>query len=139
MNRKKLLTRIVTLIFSIFIVNSLAEKFYWYSAIWYFDMIMHFMGGLWVGLVVIWLLSPQKTDPDVSFILKAIAGVFLVGVSWEIFEFIFYNYIAGNDFNVLDTISDVFFDLAGGTFAVLYFFNRIMFKTENTVHPVVEL
>ncbi len=133
MDRKKLLIRVASLIFSIFIVNYLAGKFYWYSAIWYFDMIMHFSGGFWVALASIWLFSNTKSFFNKSFVLKTFSLVFLVGVGWEIFEIIFCNYIAGNTFDVLDTTSDIFFDLAGGIFAILYFLKRIMLNTGNTV------
>jgi hypothetical protein len=133
MDRKKLLTRVLLLIFFIFIVNYLAGKFYWYSAIWYFDMLMHFLGGLWLGLAATWFLSQQESFFKPSFILKIIFIVFLVGASWELFEIVFYNYIAQNPFNVLDTISDLFFDLAGGIWAILYFFQRIMFNSGNTI------
>ncbi|MEK7219334.1 MAG: hypothetical protein AAB687_01505 [Patescibacteria group bacterium] len=133
MNRKKLLIRVFLLIFSILIVNYLAEKFYWYSAVWYFDMIMHFSGGLWVGLTAIWLLFGQKSYLDLSFILKILSSVLLIGICWELFEIIFYNYIAQNPFNILDTVSDLFFDLVGGLFAILYFGKRIMLKTGDKI------
>src|SRR3989344_6115892 len=61
MDRKKFFKRIVYLIFFIFIVHFFANKFYWYSSIWYFDIIMHFLGGLWVGLFFIWF--KKKPDP----------------------------------------------------------------------------
>ena len=111
----------------------MAEKFYWYSAVWYFDMIMHFSGGLWVGLTAIWLLFGQKSYLDLSFILKILSSVLLIGICWELFEIIFYNYIAQNPFNILDTVSDLFFDLVGGLFAILYFGKRIMLKTGDKI------
>lgn len=131
MDRKKLFKHTTYLIFFIFIVNFLANKFYWYSAIWWSDMPMHFLGGLWLGLILIWLFNFQ--DLSLRLISKIILGVFLIGVGWEFFEFVFNNYIAKNQFNTLDTISDIFFDLAGGSFAILYFLKRIMFPKGNAV------
>jgi len=132
---KNLFKRILYLILFIFVANYLANKFYLYSSIWYFDMIMHFLGGLWLGLLVIWFLYSEITSSGFSLklILKILLGVFLIGVFWEIFEIIFNNIIAQSPFNTLDTISDIFFDLAGGTFAVLYCFRKCMIFSKNKV------
>ncbi|MEK7104648.1 MAG: hypothetical protein AAB868_01240 [Patescibacteria group bacterium] len=131
MDSRNLLIRLVTLIFLIFLLNYLAMKFYWYSSIWYFDMPMHFLGGLWLGLALIWFFKIKEISWKV--ILEIILGVLLIGVFWEAFEIIIDKTITGNLFNVLDTISDIFFDLAGGTFALLYFLKRIMSIEKNIV------
>jgi hypothetical protein len=101
-------------------------------------MPMHFFGGLFIGLGLIWLLTKIYTkNPSVELsfglIYKIILGVFLIGVSWEFYEILVNNAIAQNPFNALDTISDVFFDLAGGTFAIFYFFKSSMANSGNAV------
>ena len=131
MDSKKLLKILAVLILLIFIVNFLASKFYWYSSIWYFDMIMHTLGGIWLGLAFLYIFPPENDSLKIVF--KILALVFLVGVAWELYEILFYNIFAGNPFNTLDTISDVFFDLSGGSIAILYFFKRIMFTKESEV------
>jgi hypothetical protein len=100
---------------------------------WWFDMPMHFLGGFFIGLGLIWLLSYKDLNLELSFklILKIILGVLIIGVLWEVFEILVNNMLAQNPFNTLDTISDIFFDLTGGTFAILYFFKRI-----NNYHPL---
>lgn len=116
--------------FLIFIANSLALKFYWYFSIWWSDMFMHFLGGLWEGLFFIWFFSIinfsfLKLSLEVvnfRLIYKTVLFVLLIGILWEFFEFFSNNYIGHDPFNALDTISDVFFDLAGGAFSILYFF-----------------
>lgn len=140
MNAKRFLNQIVLLIFFIFILNYLAGKFYWYSAIWYFDMIMHFLGGLWSGLACIWFFSRVSQSfstslGSISFntVLKILFGVLAIGIAWEIFELYFINHIASNPFDLRDTISDIFFDLSGGIFAILYFFYKIMPNSQNRV------
>jgi hypothetical protein len=139
MDRKKLIKTLAILIFFVFAVNFLANKFYWYSSIWYFDMIMHFLGGSVVAFVYFWLFSMpilkfqdyiQSDGLDVRFILRTIIFVFFVGVAWEFFEYTFNNVIAKNTFNLLDTISDIFFDLAGGVFAIFYFYKKIMLQSK---------
>ena len=131
MNRKKLITILISLIFGIFLVNFMANKFYWYSSIWYFDMIMHFLGGLWIGLASIYLF--KISDKSVNTIFRVMLSVLLVGIAWEIYEIAVNDVLAQNTFNYLDTISDIFFDLGGGSTAILYFFTKIMIVNENNV------
>ena len=134
MTRKDFFIRITGLIFVIFFINYLAMTFHWYSSIWWFDMPMHFLGGLWVGILFIWIFYGKKLD--FSLIFKIIISVFLIGIFWEIFEIVVNNFTLADPFNLLDTISDVCFDVAGGAFAIWYFYyisRKTIFRTENTV------
>ena len=126
MDRKKLLTYLAFLIFFIFAVNYAAMKFYWYFSIWYFDMPMHFLGGFWLGLALIWLFSVKELSFKIIF--KIILGVFFIGILWELFEISIDKTITQNPFNILDTISDMCFDLAGGALSIIYFFKRIVYN-----------
>jgi hypothetical protein len=125
-NRKKLGVRIVSLILFIFILILITLKLHWFFTIWWFDMPVHFLGGFWVGLVFIWFLKPG--DLSFSTVAKIILGFLLIGLSWEIFEILVDKAIAQNPFNVLDTLSDICFGLAGTLFSVLYFFKKIIKK-----------
>ncbi|MFA6585833.1 MAG: hypothetical protein WCS86_01595 [Candidatus Paceibacterota bacterium] len=131
MDYKKLAVRLFLLILLIFLVNYSAMQFHWYSSIWYLDMPMHFFGGFWIGLAFIWLFKIK----EISFrlILKIISVVLLVGVLWEFFEIVVNNYIILDSFNTLDTLSDIFFDLAGGIFAILYFLKKVSLIKEDIV------
>ena len=124
MNSKIFLIRLVILIFIIFLLNLLAMKFYWYSSIWYLDVLMHFFGGFWLGLVAVWLLNIKEIY--LRSILKIVLSVLFIGIFWEIFEIIIDKSITGNIFNTLDTISDICFDFSGGLFAILYFSRKII-------------
>ena len=126
---RKFLVRLICLIFLIFILNYLAMKFYWYSSMWYFDMPMHFLGGIWLALALSWFFKIKEIS--LSLVIKIIFGVLIIGVLWEIFEIIVNNYTTQNPFNLLDTLSDIFFDLSGGCFAILYFLKKIMPIAEN--------
>jgi hypothetical protein len=120
---KKPLVLIVFLMFFVFFIDKLADKFYWYNSIWYLDMIMHFLGGLWVGLFFIYIYYYRASK---NLVFKIIFSVLLVGISWEIFEFITFNMIGRTPFDYLDTLADIFFDLSGGLLAILYLFKKIM-------------
>jgi len=130
MDRKKLTKRLVYLILFIFVVNLLANKLYWYYSIWCFDMLMHFLGGFWVGLLFLYFSPIQK---DLNSVVRILLFVLFVSIGWEIYEVLVNDLIARNPFNFLDTMSDIFFDLSGGACAILYYFKRIMIIEKNTV------
>jgi uncharacterized protein YacL len=125
MMRKKLLNKIAILIVLIFIVNLLAMQFFWYSSVWYFDMPMHFSGGVFLGLLIAFLFHMQTMrNISVSFSRKlwtTVLFVFIIGFGWEVFEVIVDKFISHNPQNILDTMSDMFFDLSGGVVAFLYY------------------
>src|SRR3989339_607345 len=124
MDRTKLTKRLIFLIFFIFFANFLAITFYWYFSIWYFDMIMHFLGGFWIGLLYFYIFPAE--NKSFYLIFKILLFTLFIGISWEVFEILFNNIIALNPFDFSDTLSDIFFDLAGGGVAIFYFFKRIM-------------
>lgn len=129
MDRKKLVKPLVYLIFFIFIMNLLANKFYWYASISYFDMIMHFLGGFWVGLCYFYFF--QVKSIFISNILKLLAFVFCIGLGWEVYEILVNKAVAQNSLDYLDIGSDIFFDLLGGAVAAIYFSKRIMLQSKD--------
>lgn len=131
MARKKLLISIVILMLLIFLMYKGANKFYWYNSIWYFDMIMHFLSGFWVGLFFLYVYFPDKVV--FKSILYSILFVLFIGISWEVFEFFVFNVIGKIPFDSIDTASDVFWDIAGGFASTLFFFKRIIPFKESKV------
>ncbi|MFA5999700.1 MAG: hypothetical protein WC783_01835 [Candidatus Paceibacterota bacterium] len=131
MAHKRLLIHIIILMFLIVLLDKGANKFYWQNSVWYFDIIMHFLGGVWVGFFFIYVYSPLQrvTRP----VLKVLLSVFLIGISWEIFEFVVNNVIGRIPFDAGDTLSDIFWDLTGGLIATFYFFKFIMPSSENKI------
>ncbi|MFZ3011494.1 MAG: hypothetical protein WA060_00635 [Minisyncoccia bacterium] len=125
MDRKKLFKISAYAIILLSLVNFVALKLHWYFLIWYFDIIMHFWGGLCVGFLLLWILYKDNLDFSFGFVLKIGLGVLFIGSAWEVFEIIFNNIIAGNQFDILDTTSDIFFDLSGGLCAILYLWKKL--------------
>ncbi len=130
MDKQKLFKRIVFLMLFIFLANNVALELYWYYSIWYFDMLMHFLGGLWEGLFFIYVFYVRKQI--LTHLFSIILFVLLIGILYEVFEF-FLSVISHDPFSILDTTSDIFFDLLGGSFAILYFFKRITSIKENAL------
>lgn len=83
---------------------------------------MHFIGGVWLGVVFVWLCAFRKLPLTLNFpfVLRLILSVLIVGVGWEVFEYYFINYMAQNNFDVVDTVSDLVLDISGGLLASTY-------------------
>ncbi|MEK7539264.1 MAG: hypothetical protein AAB595_01305 [Patescibacteria group bacterium] len=100
-------------------------------------MIMHFLGGFWLGLAIIWFFPSESfrlsLEYPINVVLKILLFILFIGIGWEVFEILVNEVVLKNSFNYLDIISDIFFDLAGGVLAVLYFLKRIMFVKEGEV------
>ena len=119
MSRNKLLTRLAFLIFLILALHLGATVFYWYSSLWWFDMLLHFLGGVWLFLALVWLLGIREFN--FKSIFKIMFLLLVVGVLWELYEIVVNDTITRNPFNLLDTSLDLFFDLLGGAVAMLFF------------------
>ncbi|HTR18658.1 MAG TPA: hypothetical protein VMH91_01595 [Candidatus Paceibacterota bacterium] len=84
--------------------------------IWWWDIPLHILGGLWVALAGTWFfgLFGIRVRP-----MQAIALAFSVGVAWELFEYLFG--IGGSLFMSypVDTAKDLFDDVLGGAVGAL--------------------
>jgi asparagine N-glycosylation enzyme membrane subunit Stt3 len=127
MTNKSLFKTSLWLVAIIFILNSLAMKFYWYFTIWWFDMPMHFLGGVFIGFVSIaaYVKYFAKEKPSAARIAWTVFfSVLIIGVLWEIFES-GVNFLTVSQQNpILDTWSDIAYDIAGGLFAAFYYLRK---------------
>jgi len=109
------------LVIVLWIIHFLAMSFYFYWTVWWLDNVAHFLAGLAGGFIVIWFFFDSslfcKRYPTIfESILSAFTCVLIVGVMWEIFEYV-------NDLTqsiesyVLDTVHDLIADLSGAIFA----------------------
>jgi len=119
---------LLAFIFLILIFQAIAIIFYWYWRIWWFDMPMHFLGGLWVGLSVLWFVFLSKrltvNIPQTAFstFVTGVLLVFIVAIVWEIFEYVVQVFIPREiPYDILDTLSDIFWGLMGGVTASFSF------------------
>jgi uncharacterized membrane protein YjdF len=113
---------LLVLILFIAVVNGLANEFSWYWRIPWLDMPMHFLGGLWVGSAVLWFYSHKIFKRKLSIYLVSLSAVLLVGGLWELFEFNVNTWtIVTAQNGILDTSSDIAFDIIGGITATVYF------------------
>lgn len=118
---KKLSNILMKITLIVFVLHFLATKLYWYSDFWWFDMLMHFLGGVFIGILTLYVIFRTHKDIKMSpyIITKlTIISVFVIGFSWEIYEYVVQGFTGAILANPLDSISDLFFDMAGGLYAV---------------------
>ncbi len=100
----------------IFIVNILANKFYWYTSIFGFDKFMHFLGGVFIVLIVASFFLNKLLDQNSKqiFIILVLSS-FIVGLFWEYYEYIIQEFVKNVHLaDIPDSIGDLFFDCLGG-------------------------
>ena len=118
--------------FVLFFLLALHAGGSYYSLYWkfsWFDVLVHLMSGLWVGLVILWLISVlgqinSLKEYRVRSFLIALVAALLFGVIWELienFSQITYSSVSGYG---LDTAGDILSDGVGGILASLYFIRR---------------
>lgn len=104
------------------ILHFSALQFFLYWKFWWFDILTHFLGGLWVSISLLWFffqfgsVNVFKNKKNHIF-LVAFVGTILIGVMWEIFEYYFGISGVNASNYVRDTATDIFFDLMGGIVA----------------------
>ncbi len=110
----------------ILILYILALAFGWFETIEWFDVLMHFLGGGWIGYVFFLLLGPLFAENYhirewAKLLIIALSFVSFAGVLWEFFEFgvteLFGVYLQGS---LPDTMGDLFVDLIGGLVVSLF-------------------
>ncbi len=79
---------LVALILAIAVVNALAQYYYWFWTMRWFDMPMHFAGGMWLAGVAIWWRFYSEKFPDARdrllyLLMWGVSAAFIVGLAWE--------------------------------------------------------
>ncbi|MCK9351176.1 MAG: hypothetical protein WCT49_01025 [Candidatus Paceibacterota bacterium] len=130
---------LLILITAICVLNFYAYRFHWYWEFWWFDIVMHTLGGMWVASAALWLRYFRNKDREQAVLRKkfvlffSVFSVYVIGIGWELFEFSLDRFITFKIHDAANTASDLFFDGVGGLFAVFLFFavyNKYM-KMEN--------
>jgi hypothetical protein len=105
------------------LLNWVGTYLYLYWTIWWFDMLMHFISGLEVGMaaVLIWqYFYPTKIRLTKKMAIGVLGGL-TVGLLWEAYELYFgITTLSDGVAYYTDTVSDLILDLCGGFFAGLY-------------------
>lgn len=126
---KPLLKEIFVLAIVVALMHYAALELYLYWTTSWFDVVMHFLGGLLIGLLAVFFFytSGYVTFPrehrGAAFAI-VIASVLVVGLGWELWEL----FLGWTD--VLadrgDTILDIIMDTLGGCVACMYGLRHIV-------------
>jgi hypothetical protein len=88
-----------------------------YWTFWWYDILVHFLASLWLGLLASWTSFVWDVPPRAWFVLGC---VLVVGFGWEVFEYIIGATDWGRFFldTTLDTALDVSINVVGGLVAL---------------------
>lgn len=114
----------------LFIVHMNALKGFWYWRVTWFDSIVHILGGMVSALIIAFVFSLFVRGEDWRSSHNTLAalvlfGVLAIGIAWEVFEYLFN--VAFDPGDGMDTIRDLFMDIAGGL-VVYGLLRRMIFK-----------
>jgi hypothetical protein len=100
-------------------VISVTTEYNWYNQFWWLDWMLHFAGGAWAAYLFIVLSRYRQLLAVVSF-------VFLVGIGWEVLEYMFdvpFFGVGEASFSdslwILDTLKDLFCAVAAALLVAL--------------------
>lgn len=123
MYRKWLLAAGVADLFILSLLDRIAFQHYFYWRFGWFDILMHLIGGLAIGLVSAYVFwewdkayyeNEENHDPAKlswkHFTLFNLAFILVIGLGWEIFEVIADRIVR---FSWLNSASDLFFGIVG--------------------------
>lgn len=114
--------------------------FRWNYSLWWYDLLLHFLGGMWVAIAAKnFFVRPIGQIRRIGPIF-IIALVALVGVTWEIYEFaideLFFEERAlwrAQDGNT-DTMTDLMMDLLGGVVVAGYYWSYRSYRSDRSDH-----
>lgn len=122
MVNNKIFRQTFWILFVIGVLNLAATYLYLYWTSWWFDLLMHFLGGFWVSMVVLsfWNLFNKNSYKIIGF-YKVFIWVLVVSILWEIFEvWIGASLVSDGTVFIVDTIYDLVMDILGGMSGYLY-------------------
>ncbi len=104
-------------------LNDLYVNVFWY------DIPMHYFGGVWVALCAMWVISTRYI-PCISHLFSplGILGVVLfVGIAWEVLELLLrFNAVTDVGY-ISDTLADIVMDMLGAL-SVVYITRDFLIK-----------
>ena len=116
----RLLLLLVILIYLIWGTHALAHSFYLYWRLPWFDLPMHVMGGLWIGLAALWVVRRVGLRSMRAHALVIALSVGALALGWELLEWLRRGTIevSFGDPYLIDTLQDLLMSGAGGALAI---------------------
>ena len=113
--------------FVFFLSLFLSSAFNLYNVLWWFDIPMHFLGGVSVGYMSVLFLRFWKEEGllvvrnKIILVLVVVCAVSFIAVLWEFWEYFVVNYF-NLDWNLgyKDTLFDLLMGMLGGLSAGVF-------------------
>ena len=124
----------------IVILHFLGSYFNLYWVYKWFDIPMHFLGGLWVVLTTLWIFCyfghiNSIINYKTRAFLVALSAILIIGIGWEIFELLVRITFINENGYWMDTSGDLLNDFLGGMVAYLYFIRGKRCSNESICNP----
>jgi hypothetical protein len=95
------------------------EGFYW--TVWWYDVMMHFLGGLWTLLFGLWVFGASVRTSRLITVRNMLIFALAVGLLWEVHEIILGFASFDHPEYWTDTPQDLVLDMLGAIFGVLIY------------------
>jgi len=114
----------IALLILVLVLHVTAIRLHLYWSLWWFDAILHVLGGVVIGLTWVFFIRrfPQTIQKN-SFIWFLVFAGF-VGIGWEVFEYV-KDLTHAKEGYWLDTVQDVIADYAGAIWAYITFKEKV--------------
>lgn len=103
--------------------------FFLYWKILSFDIVVHTLGGLWIGGMALWLyylsgfVRPRVWRRRWVYGI-AVVWAFIIGIGWEVFEVVVGSVEADGSVYIIDTALDLIADGVGAMIVAAYFISQ---------------
>lgn len=122
MKRNALLYAGLIVVILVALLHFSALNLYLYWTISWFDLLVHFLAGVSVGLVSLWFLTESglfKMPLSLQkLVFYSLVAIIIIGLAWEIFEFINGITSPGHESYIQDTFLDLVYAIIGTLLAV---------------------
>ncbi|MFH0804033.1 MAG: hypothetical protein V1896_00305 [Candidatus Zambryskibacteria bacterium] len=129
MFKKPLFPEMLVLFLIVGILHVIATVNHLYWSIYEFDSLVHFIGGVALSLLFVWLyffsdyFNPSKRSLA-RFLLISVLGAMFVAVSWETYELIFKQTMVAKANYPFDLTMDLMMDFLGAIAGCFYAYIR---------------
>ncbi len=84
MHVRKLLFLQLYVLLAVAALHIVGTTLFLYWTFWWYDILVHFLASIWLGLLASWTSAMWGVPPRVWFVLGC---VIVVSLGWEVFEF----------------------------------------------------
>jgi hypothetical protein len=110
------LSGVLLLAVIVYWLDAIAQDNFYYWIYWWYDIMMHFLGGFLVASFVLWFFLRfgfNRFQTLSAFFVISIVSGFSIGIGWELFEY-FSGILQQQPGNIIgDTILDLVMDCVG--------------------------